>query len=197
MLPAREATVRDLVVNGTRFDMKITFDSYGVQLDFEWKAGEGASLLVLLPEPDGFEIRVEYVDWMRQKEKRVPHLVELSAQTPQISLFARIRSTQARWPGLVAGALPRELERAGLWLEYAPGEAEVELLQAVAAGAGRALDIPVRARESSQASRVEADSRARGVVMRLAAPGPERSRQLAWLASSVEHTVLARSRAGK
>lgn len=194
VLLAREATIRDLVVDGARFDMKVLFDSYGVQLDFEWKSGGPANLLVLIPEPDGYKIRVEYLDWIRQDEKRVPMLVELSEQTPQVSLFARILSTQSLWPGSGTGGVPAEMRRAGLWLEHDSGESELELLRAVAQAAARVLGLEVRVRESGTQP---ADNKPRGVVLRVPPPGPERQRKLAWLASTLERYALKPAQAGK
>lgn len=195
MVLARSATVRDLRVGEAVFDMKVTFDSYGVQLDFEWKSGGTAEVNVLIPEPDGFEIRVEYVDWMRQKKKRVPHRVELSEAQPQMSLFARIRSTRALYPGIGSGPFPRELERAGLWIEHSANDPELELLEAAARAASAALGFPVRLREAGQGS--PAPNRPVGHVLHLTDPGPERERQLAWLASALERTVLEGRKAGK
>ncbi len=197
VLLARAATVRNLRVGDARFDMKITFDSYGVQLDFEWKSGGPAHLLVLIPEPDGFEIRVEYVDWMRQKEKRVPHRVELSEETAQISLFARIKSTRALWPGLGSGQVPRELAQAGLWLEHEPGETKLELLSAVAQAATRVLDLPVGLRERAEQDPGTESTAPVGVILRVPPPGPERRRKLAWLASTLERYALPGPQAGK
>lgn len=194
VLLAREATVRDLLVAEARFDMKVTFDSYGVQLDFEWKAGGPANLLVLIPEPDGYKIRVEYLDWIRQDEKRVPMLVELSEQTPQVSLFARILSTQSLWPGSGTGEVPSEMRQAGLWLEHEAQESELALLQAVAQAASRVLNLEVGLREQGAKP---AGTKPRGIILHIPPPGPERKRKLAWLASTLERYALRPAQAGK
>jgi len=197
MLLAREATIRDLHVGDARFDMKVTFDSYGVQIDFEWKSGGPARMLVLIPEPDGYTIRVEYVDWMRQDEKRIPHLVELSEEAPQISLFARILSSQSRWPAFGSQEIPSELAQAGLWLEHEANESESEYLRAVAQAATHVLGLKVGLREHISKPRTTADKTPRGIILRVPPPGPERARKLAWLASTLERYVLARAEAGK
>ena len=197
VLLAREATIRDLRVHEARFDMKVTFDSYGVQLDFEWKSGGSGALLVLIPEPDDYFIRVEYVDWIRQDVKREPHLVELSELTPQVSLFARIRGRQDRWPGFSGGEAPRELSRAGLWLEHEPLETELDYLKAVAEAATRVLGSPVSVRARASERGEAEETEAVGTILRVPAPGPDRSRKLAWFASTLERYVLDAPQTGK
>ncbi len=121
-LRPRHMEVRGLRVGAAVVNLRVALEPSGVQVDVEHVDGGPARLRVLLPEPEGQEIRVEYVDWMRQDTHRAPLLVELSPEDEEPhTLWGRFLPRRTPLPALPAGALPRGLERAGLFLACPPG----------------------------------------------------------------------------
>jgi len=116
-LRPRRAEVTGLVVGDSVLDFAISVEPSGVQVDLVHRSGPAVELRVLLPEPPGQEIRVEYVDWMRCDSLREPLLVEVLPGEEEHNLFGRFRPRRSPVPAVPNGGLPWGLERGGLWLE--------------------------------------------------------------------------------
>ena len=118
----RIATVRGLQVGEATLDLKVTLDGSGIEVDLLHTGGGPATVRVLLPEPEGLEIRVEYIDWMRQDVQRQPLLVELLPGEEEHNLFGRFAPRRVPLPGSPTDRLPRALVEGGLWTEWAGAE---------------------------------------------------------------------------
>lgn len=175
----REAWVRGLRVGGAVLDMRVAMEPEGIQIDFDHVSGEAATVRVQLPEPVGFQIRVEYVDWLRQDELGLPLEVTIAPGDETHSLYGRVLGRTPEWPTRTPEHVPAAIEDGGLSLVVDDDEPELERLQAVAAALGHGCQVVTRPPQ-------------RGVVIHLPPPGPTRDRKLAWLASSSEAFRLGR-----
>jgi hypothetical protein len=134
--------MRGLQVGEATLDFKITLDGSGIEVDLLHTGGGPATVRVLLPEPEGLEIRVEYIDWMRQDVQRQPLLVELVPGEEEHNLFGRFPPRRVPLPASPTARLPRALERGGLWTEWS-GTAELEPeLTAAAEVMAQVLGVP-------------------------------------------------------
>jgi len=173
-------------VNGLRIgagivDLELTLEAGGVQVDVVHVSGGTLRLDIVLPEPNGQEIRIEYVDWMRQDTLREPLRVALQPGSEPITLFGRFRPRDTSWPSGAAARVPEALRRGGLRLELPADDPERELFEAIAANLSGLLAIPVRV-VGPQPGETSAWS---GTRMRLGS-GAERQAKLAWLVTSIE-----------
>jgi hypothetical protein len=125
-LVLRQSSFPGLRIGAAIVDMRITLEPSGVQVDLTHVGGGPAHVRVLLPEPEGYEIRVEYIDWMREDVRRGPLELELLPGSDQHSLFGRFSERRERLPAMPRGLLPGSLKRGGLWLE-AEGDLELEM----------------------------------------------------------------------
>ncbi len=138
----RTATVRGLRVGEATLDFTITLDGSGIEVDLLHTGGGPATVRVLLPEPEGLEIRVEYIDWMRQDVQRQPLLVELLPGEEEHNLFGRFAPRRVPLPASPTERLPRALERGGLWTEWR-GAPELQAeLEAAAEVLAEVLGVP-------------------------------------------------------
>ncbi len=135
----RQASFPGLRIGAARVDLRITLEPSGVQVDLQHVGGDAASVRVLLPEPEGSEIRVEYIDWMREDERRAPLKLELLPGSEEHNLFGRFTERRERMPALPGQSLPESLKRGGLWIET-EGELEPEL-RAFASSLGSLFDL--------------------------------------------------------
>lgn len=189
-LRGRKALVRGLQIGEAKVDFEITFDAYGVQIDLRWIEGEPTSVRVLMPQPEGYTVRVEYVDWMRQDNVGEERLVELGPETAEITLFGRILPSKKLYPRAEPGQLSRGLELSGFILSLPPNEtetseaehaAELRRLQAAARGMARASGLQVALETAEKPVLIPG-----ATLIRLPAPGPEREALLRWLVSAIE-----------
>jgi len=175
----REAWVRGLRVGDAVLDMRIAIEPEGVQVDLEHVAGGTARLAVRLPEPEGLELRVTYVDWLRQDDVGLPLEVVVRPGDEPHSLYGRFLGRDLAWPTGTLERAPAAIRVGGLALVVDSDEPEHERL----AGVCRALE--------DYGCRVTAHPPRSGVVFHVPPPGPERERKLAWLASACEALVLS------
>lgn len=139
---------RNMRINGLRIgdavlDMDVRVEFEGVQIDFHHRSGGAATFRVRAPEPPGFENRVEYVNWFRQDQVRVPHGITVEPGQPEAAtLFARVLRRPFRWPTRMPEQLPAAIRLHGLRLSVPEGDPHVEILGTMAAAVGSALDLP-------------------------------------------------------
>lgn len=175
----REAWVRGLRVGEAVLDVRVAIEPEGVQVDLEHVSGGAARLAVKLPEPEGFEIRVEYVDWLRQDALGLPLEVVVKPGDEPHSLYGRVLPRRPAWPTAAPEHVPAAIEEGGLALLVDDADdPERERLDAVARALGHGC-------------RLVSERPDAGVTIHLPPPGPERDRKLAWLASCVESALLA------
>ena len=141
-LRPREMWARQLRIGGAVLDTKVSIEPSGLEVDLWHLSGEAVEVAVLLPEPPGQEIRVEYIDWMRQDERRVPLRLELVPGSEEHNLFGRFSPRRAPLPALPEGALPAGIAGGGLWISL-PASDELERTAApVARALSRLFDVP-------------------------------------------------------
>ncbi|MFT5155220.1 MAG: hypothetical protein ACI841_005231 [Planctomycetota bacterium] len=194
-LAYREATCTSLQIGDALIDLKMTVESTGVQLDLTHISGAAATIEVLLPEPAGFDIRVEYVDWMRQDDRHAPRLVELLPGTETISIFGRVLDRPLTRPAFSRGTLPAQLKLGGLVLELEPGSeaADTPMLRGICSLLANLLGIDVRLTtgpEPQAALKKPAPAGFPGTRIRLSADPNERALTLRYLVDQIEASLL-------
>jgi len=186
-----DAEVRGVRIGEARVALRVRLETGGVQVDVEHLGGGPARLFVLLPEPEGFEIRVEYNDWMVQDTLRQPLEVRLEPDAPPVSLWGRFLERPPLLPRGPAGRLPAQLALGGLALEVAAEDPDRALLDAAAAQLERLLGIAVRVHAAGESASEDADAGWSGTRVRLSA-GAERAALLRGIASAAEAYLLGR-----
>lgn len=142
-LALREARVEGLVVGATTMSMVVRVVAEGVQIDFVHVAGPAARLQLVVPVPDGFETRVEYVDWFRRDTVGEPlEVVVDPEQQDANTVFARMRPAEVRWPTRLPQRLPAALELDGLHLLAGASE-HPRRIAGLAHALGRLFDFDV------------------------------------------------------
>ncbi|MCB9915375.1 MAG: hypothetical protein H6828_09525 [Planctomycetes bacterium] len=136
-----QAEVHGLRIGDATVDVRVSLDGSGVQVDLLHTGGGPATVRVLLPEPEGLAIRVEYLDWMRQDAVREAMLVELLPGEEEHNLFGRFAPRRTPLPASPRGELPRALREGGLWFECGADEA-LEEVRAAAEVMAAALGVP-------------------------------------------------------
>lgn len=185
-LRPRTAKVTGLVIGETTLDFTITVEPSGIQIDLEHQAGPGVEFAVILPEPAGQRVRIEYVDWMRQEMVRLPLPVKLVPGEEAVTLFGRFDRKSVVLPAAPKGRICAGLRRGGLSIE-GPAEGELrESASALAAALGQAFGFPHSYRAYGEKRTVSPWS---GVEMRLA-PGQEGLETLIEIVSRAEGFVL-------
>jgi len=189
----REASLADLVIGETRVSLRVALESTGVQVDLTHLAGPALDCAVLLPEPEGWEIRVEYNDWMRQDSVRVPMLVHLDPDAYEeegdktVSLYGRFLEREPNQPGALATReLPAQLREGGLWFELPANDAEHALFEAAAASLAPLLGIRVGVRSPGD------EETWTGTTIHVPEDPTERALVLRQLVSAVEGWSLSR-----
>lgn len=177
-----------LRVGEARVDLELAVEPTGVELTAAHAAGPPVTVRALLPAPAGREIRVTYVDWMRQDDPSLPLQVRLSSADEEAHvLFGRYAPRPVRYPRPLDRLRPKSLELGGLWLvPAAQGPSDGEL-DAAASAFERVLDVSCRVRRAPPADAEPFP----GLAVHLGA-GAERARTLAWLAGLAEAWVLTR-----
>jgi len=142
-LRPRSAEVKGVRIGEALVDIRISVEPSGVQVDLEHVGGGPTTVRVLLPEPVGQEIRVEYLDWMRQDELRVPLVVGLSPDDEEEhTLWGRFQPRRVPMPALPTGEPPRAFLRGGLFLTLKPGDELEAEAQAFASAMGKLFGVP-------------------------------------------------------
>lgn len=141
----RTMRVDGLEVGAARLAMTVTLQSDGIQVDFDHQAGGATRVLVRLPEPADFQLRVEYIDWMRQDEVGRALELSISPGDETHSLFGRFRPRTLPWPTQLPAQLSRALADHGLALCFEGNDPDVALYRSASAALAAALELPVRA----------------------------------------------------
>lgn len=167
----------------------ISVEPAGVEVSVHHLAGGPASFRVQLPELLEREVRVSYIDWMRQDTRNEPLAVELTPEMEgPVQLFGRFLARKQRLPALPESGLPVQLLESGLWLE-AEGEAPpTPLHEAAALSITAALGVPGGTRKAGSS---DAGSPSAGTVVRIP-EGPMGAQTLARIVGATEAWVRAR-----
>ncbi|MCP4035951.1 MAG: hypothetical protein GY733_03370 [bacterium] len=181
----RTASVPKLAIGDAFVDFSIAVESSGVQVDVTHVEGEPVKIGVLLPEPPGWDVRVEYLDWMRQETLHEPLLFDVVPDEERHSLFGRILEARAVVPRALPKRLPAQLLQGGLELVLAPNDHEQALYAVVAEELAKLLSIEVRVRTEGEALAGWTGTRYR------MASGSQRRMKASALVSSVEEFVMA------
>jgi hypothetical protein len=175
----REAWVRGLRVGDAVLDMRVAIEPEGVQIDLEHVSGGSARLVVQLPEPEGLELRVAYIDWMRQDELGPPLEVVVAPGDEPHSLYGRFLGRELEWPTGALERVPAAIDVGGLSLIAADDDPEHARLAAVCGALAR------------YGCRVTPTPPLSGIAFHVPPPGPARERKLAWLVSAYESITLS------
>lgn len=182
----RTAKSHRLRIGAAVVDLTITVEATGVQVDLTHLEGGPASVQVLLPQPEGFEIRVEYLDWIRREDEdlRTPIPVQLLPGEETHQLYGRILEQRSELPTGPATRLPAALVHGGLTFEVPAGDPDEPYLSEIAGVVSSLLEVEVRLAQPG----VAPDTRP-GLTFRLP-PGQERLGRLRFLASAIEDFLL-------
>jgi hypothetical protein len=185
----RTATVHGLTIGEAVLDLTITVEATGVQVDLAHVSGGAAKVSVLLPEPEGFQIRVEYVDWLRRDNDqiRTPITVELKPGEEPRQLYGRVLEQRSHLPTGAARKLPASLLLGGLVFEVPADDPQRADLARIAGVIGELLQVETRV-DTPGAPRPEWSC----TVFRLP-PGHERLERLRYLASAIEAYLLEKT----
>lgn len=184
----RAMTIRGLRVGAATIAMKVSVETEGVQIDVEHLSGGAATVRVKIPEEPDWAFANEYVDWYKQDAMGVAHALTLNPGDEAHTLYARFEPRELAWPTTLPERLPAQIASGVLWLEIAADDPDRGQVDAFA----RSLEKgPLAVRAEVRAPRRAESDGWTGVVVDLSRAG-ERTRKLAWLASSVERRSLAR-----
>jgi len=190
----REASLANIVIGESRISLRVAIESTGVQVDVTHLEGPTFACSVLLPEPEGWEIRVQYNDWMRQDEVRVPMAFQLDPEIygedddKTVSLYGRFLEREPNQPGpLATRELPAQMREGGLWFELPADDAEQAVFEAAAASLAKLLAIQVGVRAPG-----EPGEGWTGTTIRVPEDAAKRAQVLRQLVSAVENWSLDR-----
>ncbi len=124
--------------------LRLALEGDGVQIDVTHVSGGPCRLQLVIPEPQGFEIRVEYVDWDRRETVGEPHELEINPGDEPHKLWGRFLRFSQPWPQKLPSTLPAQAAEAGLVLVDSPSGASVALLDGFAEALHTALGIPTQ-----------------------------------------------------
>ncbi len=178
----------ELEVGDAKLRLTISVEPSGVEVALHHLSGGPVTLRVQLPELLEREIRVSYVDWMRQDERNAPLSATLTPEMEgPVQLFGRFLARKESLPSSPSGELPIQLISAGLWIEPR-GTEEVSLLQSTAAAAlSKALGVPGGARRPQSGASPLPSA---GLVIHLS-EGPLGARTLSRIVSAAEAWLRA------
>ncbi len=180
----RKASVRHMRIGEAWVDLTISVEDSGVQIDVAHRGGQPARVSIVIPEPEGYEIRLEYLDWMQTESLRQPIVVDLKPGEEPHTLWGRMMPAPKARPTPKPGHLPAGLREEGLFLELPESDPQLPQLQAISQTLADLLKIPVSLGSSDHHKAAWTGTR---MVL---GPGPERASQLVWLAAATESFLL-------
>lgn len=184
-----ELRLRGLEVGAGRIDVRLALEPTGVELELTHAGGGPVRLEVLLPTPPQRELRLVYVDWIRQDSAGVQR-VELSAEDEHPrQIYGRYEPRREPMPASPTGEGPAGLGLGGLRL-VPRSEGVTPTL--VAAAAALARVVGVEAEVGPAGSHRDPTERAFDGVVVEVGPGAAGARTLARIVSAAEAWRLAR-----
>jgi hypothetical protein len=132
-LERREMRVDGLRLGAARFDMRVAIEQDGVQIDIENLSGGPAKLRLALPQPLDFELRGVYVDWEKLDAPALPLELDLAADGPPLSVYARFAPLMVSWPSTWPAELEPRVRQHGFVLVGAPADPLLPRLRGFAA----------------------------------------------------------------
>ena len=123
--------------------IRVAHEIEGVQVDFEHLEGGEAHFFARIPVPPDHEVRVEYIDWMRQDEAGIAHEIRIGPGSEPRTLFGRFRPRPPTWPTFFPESTPEGLTRDGILIELAGDDPLRTRMLAFAAGLEKMLEVPV------------------------------------------------------
>jgi len=139
----RSMRLEGLRIGAAIVAMKVSLESDGVQVEFTHQGGGAARWNVMLPEPLDFEVRVAYVDWMRQDEVGIALEVAIAPGDEPHTLFGRFRPRSIPWPTNLPPATPRFLSDHGLELCFPADAPDAAVFRSAGPALARVLGLPV------------------------------------------------------
>jgi hypothetical protein len=186
IVPA-EMTARGLRVGDATLDVHLELARDGVQVDVENVSGGPAELALLLPEPEHYRIRVDYLDWEQRETPGLPHRIALDADREEaVSSWGRFAPRLSRTPGAGETLDLEGVRRRGLVIETSP--ARRALAAGLAAALSRIFEVDARVRAPVLRS-APGTGFAEPIVLRLA-DGPEGLESLRTWIALAERTAL-------
>jgi hypothetical protein len=180
----RKATVRGIRVGEATIDLTISVEATGVQVDVTHRGGGATKVAILIPEPPGYEIRIEYLDWMQTDEPRLPILVDLQPGGEPTTLWGRMIERRVSLPTGQAQRLPQSLVQGGLFLSLPANDPQRDAVAEITPVLAKLLGVRVGLTEPGGSLPGWT-----GTVLHLGSPA-ERGKRLTWLASSIESFLL-------
>ena len=179
VLEVGEATLR----------LVISIEPSGVEVALHHLSGGPVTLQVQLPELLEREVRVSYIDWMRQDERNAPLSATLTpGMEAPVQLFGRFLGRSEALPASPTGSLPKQLLAAGLWIE-SEGQGEIPPIQSAAGAAlSSALGVPGGARRAQKSTFTLPSA---GLVIHLP-DGPQGARTLSRIVRAAEAWLLSK-----
>lgn len=132
-LERREMRANGLRIGAARLDIRVAVEQDGVQIDLENLSGGPAKLRLALPQPLDFELRGVYVDWEKLEAPVLPLELELAADGPPLSVYARFAPLMVSWPSTWPAVLEPRVHQHGFVLVGAPADPLLPRLRGFAA----------------------------------------------------------------
>jgi hypothetical protein len=180
----RKATVRGIRVGEATLDLTISVEATGVQVDVAHRGGGATTVAILIPEPPGYEIRIEYLDWMQTEQPRRPILVDLQPGGEPTTLWGRMIERRVSLPTGQAQQLPQSLVQGGLFLSLPADDPQRDAVGEITPVLAKLLGVRVGLTEPGAPLPGWT-----GTVLHLGSPA-ERGERLTWLASAIESFML-------
>ena len=180
----RKATVGGIRVGDATLELTISVEATGVQVDVVHRGGGAAKVAILIPEPPGYEIRIEYLDWMQTDQPRLPILVDLQPGGEPTTLWGRMIERRVALPTGQAKSLPQSLVRGGLFLSMPADDPQRAAVGQIAPVLAKLLGVRVGLTEPG--GQLPGWT---GTVLHLGTAA-ERGERLTWLASAIESFLL-------
>ncbi|HIF40714.1 MAG TPA: hypothetical protein EYQ74_06415 [Planctomycetes bacterium] len=180
----RKATVRGIRVGKATLDLTISVEATGVQVDVAHRGGGPAKVAILIPEPPGYEIRIEYLDWMQTDEPRLPILVDLQPGGEPSTLWGRMIQRSVSLPTGQAQRLPQSLVQGGLFLSLPADDPQRDAVGQITPVLEKLLGVHVGLTQPGTPLPGWT-----GTVLHLGSAA-DRGKRLTWLASAIEAFLL-------
>ena len=188
----RSMRIEGMRVGNAVLALRVSVEAEGVQIDVEHLSGEGVRVAVAIPRDPRFDFSEEYVDWYRQEEKGIAHVLQIAPADEEHTLYARFEPRAPAWPTRPPETVPAQIEHGGVRIAAGRDDPDLALLEAVAASLAQGpLRLDASLREPSEGSGTLA-----GIQIDLSDPA-ERPAKLAWIAAAVERRALGPMRRGR